>query len=419
MRAFRSWRVVAGWSLAAALVALGLSASLGDLSGHAPRRAAVARTPVTPPAECGALVRATLTEVARRIYRQDANGRGVAAAKARLTGSRALADAVARGDARATRRALRPLLRAQIKRIEILRGHRVLAAVGRAPALAPVRGALGAPGGSYVFSIAQAAGTTKIIHAVTGALVVTSAGGRALATTLHRRPPRLPASGAVSLAGRRYAVGSFAIERFPAGPARIALLSSPRPSARCGRGRYATEAAAIGAMARRIERAERAGGRARHVARLVGSDPRFAAAVAAADPVALRAQIVRFFRDPSLHVVRIRATGARGALVGDVGGPNVLAPASAPVILHGRTVGRVTLSVQDDAGYIKLVHRFTGAAVVLRAGAATVPGSLARAPRALPASGRVRVRGKRYQVVSFAIARFPVGALRVWVLKPL
>jgi len=83
------------------------------------------------------------------------------------------------------------------------------------------------------------------------------------------------------------------------------------------------------------------------------------------DPVGLRVQIVRFFRDPRLHVVRIRATTPAGAVIGDVGGPKVLAPASRVVRRHGAAIGRVTLSVQDDAGYVKLVRRFTGATVQL------------------------------------------------------
>jgi hypothetical protein len=80
----------------------------------------------------------------------------------------------------------------------------------------------------------------------------------------------------------------------------------------------------------------------------VAADPGFERAVADADPTALRAAIVRFFRDPSLHVVRIRAVTATGTLINDVGGPFVLAPASAPVRANGRVVGRVTLAIQDD-----------------------------------------------------------------------
>jgi hypothetical protein len=111
----------------------------------------------------------------------------------------------------------------------------------------------------------------------------------------------------------------------------------------------------------------------------------------------VRAEIVRFFGDPHLHVVRIRATDASGRLIDDVGGPYVLAPASAAVRLDGRRVGTVTLSIQDDTGYIKLMRRFTGAAVELRAANGPVPGS-------------TRPRG---HVFSFAATAFPSGPLRI------
>ena len=100
--------------------------------------------------------------------------------------------------------------------------------------------------------------------------------------------------------------------------------------------------------------------------------------------------------DPRLHVVRIRATTARGELINDVGGPYVLAPASGPCASHGRRIGTVTLSVQDDAGYIKLLHRFTGAGVALRGPTGLVPGSTTK-------SG----------TVGFTVRAFPTGALRV------
>jgi hypothetical protein len=130
----------------------------------------------------------------------------------------------------------------------------------------------------------------------------------------------------------------------------------------------------------------------------VARDRGFEYAVARDDPAELRARIVHFFRIPALHVVRIRAVTASGRLVNDVGGPFVLAPASAPVRLRGRRVGTVTLSVQDDAGYIKLMERFTGAAVALRAGDTVVPGSAAIA-------ARLRL--------GFEVSRFPSGPLEV------
>ena len=150
--------------------------------------------------------------------------------------------------------------------------------------------------------------------------------------------------------------------------------------------------------------------------RTVARDPRFVHAVATADPAALRAQIVRFFQQPRLHVVRIRATTRTGRLINDVGGPYVLAPTSATVRSHGRAVGRVTLSVQDDAGYIKLLHRFTGAEVVLRTAAGPVPGSTIRLRRALPAHSTLTYRGRTYGVKTFNATAFPSGVLAISVL---
>jgi hypothetical protein len=42
---------------------------------------------------------------------------------------------------------------------------------------------------------------------------------------------------------------------------------------------------------------------------------------------------------------------------------------------NGRVIGRVTPSSEDDAGYIQLMRRFTGADVLLRTPAGPVPAS--------------------------------------------
>jgi hypothetical protein len=65
----------------------------------------------------------------------------------------------------------------------------------------------------------------------------------------------------------------------------------------------------------------------------------------------------------------------------------------------------VTLSIQDDTGYIKLLERFTGARVVLRTRAGVVPGSARTAPA-------------RSSVEAFAARAFPDGPLRVTLLVP-
>jgi hypothetical protein len=181
----------------------------------------------------------------------------------------------------------------------------------------------------------------------------------------------------------------------------------------------ATAAATIGEVGRRLLREEAAGPPTRRVLRIVSHDPRFVAAVAADDPAALRAQVGRFFRNRTLHVVRVRAVDAAGRLVGDVGGPYALQPASAPVRAHGRRIGTVTLSVQDDTGYVKLMRRLARAQVVLRTDAGPVPGAFPLpASVDLPSRGTLVAGGRTYAVVGLAATAFPSSPLHVWLLVP-
>jgi hypothetical protein len=108
-------------------------------------------------------------------------------------------------------------------------------------------------------------------------------------------------------------------------------------------------------------------------------------------------------------------------VVADVGGPYILAPVSGSLRYRGRTVGRYTLSVQDDLGYVKLVTRFLGVPLAMRAGAGSLPveGLLDPAPPRIPAHGRVTYRGRRYQAFSFGARAFPAGPLRISLLVPL
>jgi hypothetical protein len=329
---------------------------------------------------CHATVDATLRGVAMRVYAQAAGGPNVVSATRRLARSSALARAVARDDSVGTRAALRPLLRSQIHRIVVTRGGRVLARFGAVPALAPVRGvirdAAGRPVGRYVLAVGEEKALVDIVRALTGAKV-----------SVRAASDPAPVDGAASFPATAFPTGARRI--WIAGGADVTCAASPSQTA----------AATVGAIATRLYRVEADGPSTRRVLRYVAHDRRFAAAVAHDDPVALRAAIVRFFRTPFLHVVRIRATTADGRLVGDVGGPFVLAPASTAVTRHGRVVGRVTLSVQDDTGYMKLVRRFTGAGVAMTTAAGEVPGS-----------SRAGTTAPRF---SFAATAFPKGELRV------
>ena len=361
-------------------------AACGAATAHRTPVARAAPAPVpaaAAPASCGPVVDGELRAIAQRIYRQAAAGRSVAAVRRRLAASPALAAAVAHADAAATRAALRPLMKNQIRRIVIRRGAHVLADVGRTPALAPVRGVvrdpLGRPVGRYVFAVSTDAAIAGITQSLTGARIV-------MGPDVH-------------------ATTSFAATAWPAGPLRIGLqLPAASPSA-CGATPAITRARVVGQVARRLFASESGGAATRRVLRHVAGDAGFRRAVATRDPVALRTAIVRFFGQRTLHVVRIRAVAPDRRLIGDVGGPYVLAPASTPVrAADGTRIGTVTLSIQDDAGYVKLVHRFTGAGVALSTAAGTVPFGVAVAGPVTP--------------VRFTVGAFPSGPLAVTLSVP-
>ncbi len=360
--------------------------------GTAPLRAAA-----TPPGSraCRAVVDAELTAVARRAYAQAASGRNAVSARRRLGRSTALAVAVARGDGRAVRRALVPLLRHQIIRIDVLAKGRTLARVGHKPSYAPVRGVIGLRGhvvGRYVLAVSDDRAFAGLAHTLTGA-------------TVHFA--RRPRPGAVALAAMAY----------PSGATTISLAMPPTARSLCGPSAAATRLNTIALAARRLMDAEAAGAGARAAVRHAEADPAFRRAVAARDPAALRRAIIGFFGDKRFHIVRVRATTAGGRLIGDVGGPFVLSPAQGTIRSGGAVAGRFLIAVQDDTGFVKLVHRLTGAAVVLHKGRVPVPGStFSPGPAYAPGPGRATWRGRTLRSYGFTGRAFPSGPLRVSLL---
>jgi hypothetical protein len=383
--------------------------------GGAPRAAGGA-------AACQAAARAELVSVARRIRSQAASGRNVVATRRRLRGSAALAAAVARGDARATRRALAPLVLHQVVRIEVFHGTRRLVSRGRQRAFSPTRVTLRHGGrvvGSALFAVTGDRAFTALTQRLTGAPVILRAGGRTVISTLSPGPAHLPVRGSVTYGGVRYATTTLHARAYPSGPLSIALLVGPAPRALCGASAADTRLRTVGYVAKRLLAAEQSSGDVARSLRYVAHLPAFRRAAASGDPVAIRAAIVRIFRNHRFHIVRVRLQ-RRARLLLDVGGPYVLAPASAAVRgPGGAPAGRFTLSVQDDTGYIKLVHRFTGAAVQLRTPRGLVPGStLEPGPASIPAQGAVSYAGRSYRAVSFTGTAFPSGPLRISLLLP-
>lgn len=387
---------------AAGLVACGTEPGRGT-----PAVRAVAQPPPSASLRgtCADVARNELADVARRIYAQAVRGGGVASAVKRLRRTTALATAVAGGDRRAVRAAFLPI-RHQIVRIELFDESRLIYGFGHRASFAPIRGQLadaqGNAVGHFVLAVTDRRAYAALVKRLTGATVVFRSG-----------PPRPQRAGVRTV--------SLPTANYPSGPMHIDIRIPASPRSLCGRTPQVTRANTIAYVGRRLARSEQRSADVRQTLRHVAHDTAFRRAIAANDPQAIRTAIIDdFFRDHSLHIVRVRVT-RHHKLVYDLGGPYSLQPASGTVQGPGdRTAARFALAVQDDTGYIKLMHRFTGADVQLVSPLGKVPGStLEPGPDRIPAQGMLTYRDRRYLANSFDATAFPSGALRISLLVPL
>jgi hypothetical protein len=167
----------------------------------------------------------------------------------------------------------------------------------------------------------------------------------------------------------------------------------------------------LAGVARRIYHQEAAGAVGHAAVKRLARDRALIAAVRANRPAALRAAALRQLFNPGKHVVRLRVVRG-GHTLTDVGGRFVVSPARLRV--QGDVI---EASMQDVIGFVKLVHRLTGAQVVVRGAPGHAESSLPGAiGTALPASGNVTIAGQPYVVRSFREAGFGGEALEVWVL---
>ena len=168
----------------------------------------------------------------------------------------------------------------------------------------------------------------------------------------------------------------------------------------------------LAGVARRIYHQE-AGGTVGHAAvKRIARYRGLVAALGSGSTTALRAAALRQLFNPGEHVVRLSIVRG-GRTLTDVGGAFVVAPATLP--LHGAVL---ETSMQDVIGYVKLVHRLTGAQIVVRGAPGHVESSLAAAAQAaLPASGSVTVAGRTYKVQSFRERGYAGEELEVWILS--
>ena len=166
-------------------------------------------------------------------------------------------------------------------------------------------------------------------------------------------------------------------------------------------------------VARRIYRQEADGAVGHAAVRRIARDPALRAAMRSDRPAALRAAALRQLFNPGKHVVRLSVMRG-GRTLTDVGGRFVVSPAQ--LTAQGDVI---EASMQDVIGFVKLVHRLTGADVVVRGAPGHVESSLPGATdTALPAAGSATIAGRSYVVRSFREVGFSGEALQVWVLTP-
>jgi hypothetical protein len=377
--------------------------------------------------DCAHVAAATLGEVGERIYEESSHGANVGEALGRVRASSALASAISTENAAATRAALDGLLANQIARIAIVVHGKVLASAGSGAAIAPVRGSIPGTGASFVLSTQSAQSYLSVTRQVTGAEVLLyGASGRLAGTVGSSRAAgtaadAAPHEGAVTYAGGHYQAHSIAGAAYPSGPLRIVLLV-PRSAIRCPKRLADTKLDTLGRVGERIYEEEAGSPYVQATLRHIEADESFQRAVAARDTRAIRAAIVGLFA-AHIHVVRVRVyasepSGAQRFLY-DLGGPYVLAPVHGLVRSAGKLVGRFSFAIQDDAGYMKLAQRFTGADVLMRVGPSgekQVIGTLDPGPTRVPDRGTLGYRGESFEAYSFTGIAFPSGPLRISLL---
>ncbi|MBA3808121.1 MAG: hypothetical protein H0X28_06985 [Solirubrobacterales bacterium] len=204
--------------------------------------------------------------------------------------------------------------------------------------------------------------------------------------------------------------------RPPARPTLATSAAAPLTQA-CGAAGPRVLAEAAGTVAKRIYAGELTGSETRSDQRQVEGDAPLLNAIAGGNSSAIDAAVHRLVYSHT-HIVRLRIT--RGASVlSDIGGPYIIAPVGGALRLHGRTIARYVFSVQDDLGYVKLVTRFLGVPLVMRAGSHGVAvEGLVPGPANIPDLGPVSYRGATYEAISFSARSFPGGPLRISLLVP-
>ena len=376
--------------------------------------------PLNPTGECASTVVHTLGDIAMRVYHEGVASARTASAVNLITHSLALRQAIEQDDPGAARTAGQALLATHhMTNLKVLVGSQTLLDVGGPDALAPLHGTIdgvrGAPIASFLASVWADHGYITETNGISEGGTALRAGTTSIAGSFPLPPGELPPEGVLTERHVSYRYTSFPVLAYPAGLRRVYLLRSLQSTAPlCGHTEEGTLVNTLSHIATLIYDGE-AGRRTLTQVHRVQSNQALLSAVAKRDPAATEAAIKALLNE---HIVRLRVL-AGSQLLSDVGGPYVLAPVSAPLRLHGRTIGSFVLSIQDDLGYRLLAERLAGLDVLMDVGSRVVMSSFDPPPSDAPTSGRFQYGGHTYHAFSFTGRAFPSGPLKITVLIPI
>jgi hypothetical protein len=381
---------------------------------------------------CGATVLQVLSQVTQRVYDEGVSSERTEIAMSFVKGSRTLREAVEHNDSGAAHSAAQALLAGgHLTNLTVIRDGKVLASVGAEGALAPLHGSIlgatGAPIASFVTSVwADRGFLSELKGVVEGDIALRESNNHSLDGSFEMPAGTIPPAGTLTEHGTVFQYASFPASVYPSGSLRVYLLRTADSTAHfCGATPQDTLVNTLSRVAALIYAGE-GGPHALTQVHNAQQNSALLQAVAERNPVAARKAVVGLVYDHS-HIVRLRVS-AGGHLLADVGGPYVLAPVSAPLRLHGKRIGELVLSIQDDEGFLRLARRLVGLDVLMYMNPTSAHPELVKNSlgpgvggySSVPASGTYHYRsGHTYRVFTLDARAFPAGTLRIRVLIPI
>jgi hypothetical protein len=176
----------------------------------------------------------------------------------------------------------------------------------------------------------------------------------------------------------------------------------------------------VTAAARALYAEQVAGPHSLAVLHRLGADPNLLRMLASGNSASVRAYVAQQYPRSWYHWHVSRMRISRGSQVVSEVGVRFVMPAS-QMVLHagsGRTIGTLQVSMQEEIGFVRLMHRHYQVQVVIRGRG---PKHLRASDRAaglakLPSTGNVVLGGHRYLVRSFHESAWDGEPVTIWIL---